>query len=400
MLRRYRDVLALPAIRTAVLVGLLARLPLFGAGVIVTLHVVRTLERSYTEAGLATSILVLAIAVSGPWRGRLLDRFGLRRVLIPSIVVQSGYALTAPFLEFGPFLLAQAVAGLFFIPVQAILRQAVMAAAPDEQRRAVLSLDGIVLELSAGLAPAIAVWAATTWSTTYVLAGVFWASALAGILLYAVNLPLHRPGAVDADTVRHPTRSWFGLGVLALLIGGTTSTLVFAGTDLSAVATLNEVGKASSIGWVLALWAVGSLIGGLVYGGIQRPLNPFLLLAALGAVTLLPALSTGALSLGLLLLVAGLLGQPVITGTVERLTDRVPESARGEAMGWHSTAMTSGIALGAPVSGMAIDRSGGEAGFLVVGSVAIVVGASLWAVSAYSARPARRRGQTGALSGP
>ena len=382
MLSRYRGVLAIPAIRTAVLVGFLARLPLFGAGVVVTLHVVRTLDRSYTEAGVAASVLVLAIAVSGPWRGRLLDRFGLRRVLIPSIVVQSAYALVAPFLEFGTFLVAQAVAGLFFIPVQAILRQAVMAAAPEEQRRAVLSLDGIVLELSAGLAPAIAVWAATTWSTGSVLAGVFWASALSGVLLYVVDLPLHRPGAKEADPVRHRTRSWFGVGVFALLVGGTTSTLVFAGTDLSAVATLNEVGKASSIGWVLALWAVGSLVGGLLYGGVQRPLDPFLLLAALGALTLLPALATGALSLGLLLLLAGLLGQPVVTGTVERLTDRVPETARGEAMGWHSTAMTSGIALGAPVSGVAIDRWGGEGGFVVVGAVAVVVGLALFAAGA------------------
>jgi MFS family permease len=382
VLHRYREVLAIPAIRTAVLIGFLARLPLFGAGVIVTLHVVRTLERSYTEAGLAASVLVLAIAVSGPWRGRLLDRFGLRRVLIPSIVVQAGYALTAPFLDFGPFLLAQAVAGLFFIPVQAILRQTVMAAAPDEQRRAVLSLDGVVLELSAGLAPAIAVWAATTWTTAYVLAGVFWASALAGVMLYVVDLPLRRGGSAGAAVLRPSTRSWFGPAVLALLVGGVTSTVVFAGTDLSAVAILNDVGRASSIGWVLALWAVGSLIGGLVYGNVQRPLNPFLLLVALGALTMLPALSTGALSLGLLLLVAGLLGQPVITGTVERLTDQVPESARGEAMGWHSTAMTSGIALGAPVSGMAIDRWGGEGGFLVVGGVAIAIGMVLWAATA------------------
>lgn len=383
MLHRYREVLAIPAVRTAVLIGFIARIPFFGAGVVVTLHVVRTLERSYTEAGLASAVLVLAIAASGPWRGRLLDRYGLRRVLIPSVVVQIGYALTAPSLEFGPFLLAQAVAGLFFIPVQAILRQAVMAAAPEHQRRAVLSLDGIILELSAGLAPAIAVWAATTWATGSVLAAVFLASAASGVLFYVVDLPLRRAGHPDEPEVRPPTRSWFGGAVLALLVGGVTSTLVFAGTDLSAVATLNEVDRASAIGWVLALWAVGSLVGGLVYGGITRPLDPFLLLAVLGLVTLPPALSSGPVSLGLLLLVAGLLGQPVITGTVERLTDRVPESARGEAMGWHSTAMTTGIALGAPVSGMAIDRWGGQGGFVVVGSVAVVVGVALWWVSAW-----------------
>ncbi|MBC7310832.1 MAG: MFS transporter [Tetrasphaera sp.] len=216
MLRQYRDVVAISTIRTAILVGFLARLPLFGAGVVVTLHVVRSLERSYTEAGIAGAALVLAIAVAGPWRGRLLDRYGLRRVLV---------------------------------------------------------------------------------------------------------------------------------------------------------------------GWVLALWALGSLIGGLVYGGLARPISPFLLLAALGAVTMLPALSTGTLSLGLLLLVAGLLGQPTITAALEQLVDRVPEVARGEAMGWHSTAMTSGLALGAPLSGAAIDRWGGAGGFVLVGLLGFVAGLSLWGLS-------------------
>lgn len=380
MLSRYRDVLALPAIRTAILVGFLARLPFFGAGVVVTLHVVRSLERSYADAGVASAVLVLAVAVSGPWRGRLLDRYGLRRVLIPSIVVQSGYAVIAPFLEFRPFLVAQAVAGLFFIPVQAILRQAVIAAAPDEQRRTVLSLDGIVVELCAGLAPAIAVAAATTWDTAHVLAGVFWASVLAAVVLYAVNLPLQRPGQPHPrEVVRPSTRSWFGAAVGALLVGAVGSTVVFSGTDLSTVGVLNDAGRASAIGWVLALWAVGSLLGGLGYGMVQRTPSPFLLLAALGAVSMLPALASGPLALGLLLLVAGLLGQPAITSTIERLVDRVPEAARGEAMGWHSTAMTTGLALGAPVSGVAIDAWGGQGGFVVVGLSGVVLGLTLWA---------------------
>lgn len=384
MLRRYREVLSIGTIRTAILVGFFARLPTFGAGVIVTLHVVRTMERSYTEAGIASAVLVLAIAVAGPWRGRLLDRFGLRRVLVPSIIIMALYAMVVPFLDFVPFLLAQGVAGLFFIPIQAILRQAVMAAAPEHHRRTVLSLDGVVLELSAGLAPAIGVAAATTWPTAYVLAGVFWASSLAGIILYAVNLPMRREPVADPaePVVRPSTRSWFGVGVGALLVGGVTSTVMFSGTDLSAVAVLNDVGKTSAIGWVLALWAMGSLTGGLIYGGVQRQVSPFLLLAALGAVTILPALSTGALSLGLLLLIAGLLGQPAITATVEQLMDRVPEIARGEAMGWHSTAMTTGLALGAPVSGAAIDRWGGEGGFIAVGLFGLTAGLTLWVVSA------------------
>ncbi|MDO5504027.1 MAG: MFS transporter, partial [Actinomycetia bacterium] len=209
----------------------------------------------------------------------------------------------------------------------------------------------------------------------------FLASAASGVLFAVVNLPLRRPGDPIGAGARPSTRSWFGPGVLAVLLAGTMSTVVFTGTDLAAVATLNDVGKASSIGWVLALWAFGSLIGGLTYGAADRPISPFLLLAALGGVTLVPVLADSALGLGLLLLVAGLLGQPVVTATIEQLTDRVPEAARGEAMGWHSTSMTTGIAIGGPLSGVAIDRAGGDGGFVVVGVVAIVVGLALWAVS-------------------
>ena len=55
-------------------------------------------------------------------------------------------------------------------------------------------------------------------------------------------------------------------------------------------------------------------------------------------------------------------------------------------MGWHSTAMTTGIALGAPVSGVAIDAYGGSGGFVLVGSVAVAMGLSLWALSGRRAR--------------
>ena len=72
----YRRVLAIPALRQALLLGLLVRIPIFAGGVVLTLHVVQSLGRSYGAAGLVTAAATVAIAVSGPWRGRLLDRRG------------------------------------------------------------------------------------------------------------------------------------------------------------------------------------------------------------------------------------------------------------------------------------------------------------------------------------
>ncbi|NLT29976.1 MAG: MFS transporter [Propionibacterium sp.] len=389
MLHRYREVLAHRAIRTAVVVGFFGRLPYFAGGLVVTLHVVQTLGRTYTEAGLATAMLVLAIAVAGPWRGRLLDRYGLRRVVFPSIFVQAGYAVVAPHLDFEPFLVAQVVAGLFTIPLQSILRQAVISAAPDDKRRAALSVDAMTLEVSAGVAPAIAVAAATYWSTTWVLTGVFAGNALTALIVYLVNLPLQRaPLPAGTRPVRTSTRSWFGPAVILLLVAGVTSTIMFSSLDLATVATLNDADRASWIGVVMALWAVGSLFGGLLYGGLRRQPNPFVLLMLLALTTMLPAVAgSSVLWLALLLIVPGLLGQPALTSTIESLVDRVPEAARGEAMGWHSTAMTAGLALGAPIAGMAIDRWGGPGGFLIAGAFGLLAGLVLWALGKRWVRP-------------
>ncbi|MGJ3507719.1 MFS transporter [Enemella sp. A6] len=380
MLRRYREVLSHPTIRTAVIVGFFGRMPYFSSGLVVTLHVVQTMGRGYAEAGLATAALMLAIGVAGPWRGRMLDRYGLRRVVLPSVFIQAAYAAIAPHLDFGPFLIAQVVAGLFTIPLQSILRQAVISAAPDEMRRTALSVDAMTLEVSAGIAPAIAVAAATYWSTTWVLTGVFVGNALTALVVFWVNLPLQRAARVPGQRPEKlPTRSWFGTPVVLLLLAGTSSTILFSSVDLAAVATLNDAGQAAWIGLVMACWAVGSLVGGLLYGGLQHQLNPFLLLIVLAATNMLPALAgSHVVLLGLLMIVPGLMGQPALTSTIELLIDRVPEGARGEALGWHSTAMTAGLALGAPLTGLAIDRWGGQGGFVVPGLFIIVAGSLLW----------------------
>ena len=68
-------------LRTALVLGTLVRAPVFASGVLLTVHVVTTLGRSYAAAGVLAAAATVAVAVSGPWRGRLLDRFGLRRVV-------------------------------------------------------------------------------------------------------------------------------------------------------------------------------------------------------------------------------------------------------------------------------------------------------------------------------
>jgi predicted MFS family arabinose efflux permease len=64
-----------------------------------------------------------------------------------------------------------------------------------------------------------------------------------------------------------------------------------------------------------------------------------------------------------------------LSSTAEAVSRLVPERARGEAMGWHGSAITVGSALGAPLSGAAIDAVAPWAGFAAVGSVGGVLAA-------------------------
>nr|WP_240977296.1 MFS transporter [Knoellia sp. DB2414S] len=397
---RYRRVLAIPAVRQALVLGLLVRMPIFAGGVVITLHVVSHLGRSYGAAGLVSAAATIAIAISGPWRGRLLDRMGLRRVVVPSIVVAALCWSIAPFVSYWWLLGLAALAGLFVIPSFSIIRQAIIAAVPEDDRRTAISLDSVAVELSFMIGPAAGVWAATVWSTDWVLFAIEMLGVAAGILLWVVDPALHEApdesaDASEAPAAAVPRSAWFRPGFVVVLLGAAATTFVLGGTDIGVVAALRDFGAQPSIGLVLAVWGFGSLLGGLVYGGLHRSVNAFWLLAGLGLVTLPMAFAVNPLTLALLAFVAGLFCAPTITATIDQVSRLVPASARGEAMGWHGSSMTAGMAVGAPAAGFAIDHQGWAAGFVAVAVVGLVV-ALLGALGTSSRARARRGRAAGA----
>ena len=401
--RQYRHVLAVRDTRNALALGFLIRVPMFAGMVVLTLHVVSTLGRSYGEAGLVTAAATVAIAISGPWRGRMLDRLGLRRTVAPSLVVQAVCWSIAPWVDYAPLMALAALAGLFVVPTFSILRQVIIRSVPEQQRRTALSLDSAGTELSFMAGPALGVWLATTADTGVALFTVEMTAVVAGCVLWLANpaikgapVAVADPGldstrAADAtaeppaaDAAAHTAGSdpapvpgaWRGfitLPVAAVYLAAACSTLVLSGTDVAIVAALRSFGTTESIGWILALWGAGSLVGGLVYGAWHRSFSVFWLLGGLAATTAPVALAVGVPSFAVLITLSGVLCAPTITATVEQLSRVVPERFRGEMMGWHGSAMTAGSAVGAPVAGFAIDHGGWQLGFLVVSGLGVLV---------------------------
>ena len=374
-LEPYRRALASRRLRTALLLGLMVRAPVFAGGVLLTVHTVTTLGGSYSAAGVLVAVVTAAAAVSGPWRGRLLDRLGLRRVVPPLLLVTATCWTIAPWVGYRGLLALALVASVLVIPSMPIIRQAVIASVPEQDRRSAISLDTAGFELAFVVAPLVAVWAAAQWSTAWVLFISKMLVVLAGAVIWLVDPPLRAMSERTAAEHDVPWREWFSTRVLVVCLLAFGVTLVLTGSEIGVVAAMRGWGLTPQIGVVLAVLGVGSLLGGLVYGAMPRPLPAHLLLLALALVTVPMAFVSSAWTLVVLSFAAGLFTAPTVTATVDQLSGMVPAETRGEAMGWHGSSLAAGGTLGAPLAGMAIDRYGVGGGFAAValGGVALAL---------------------------
>jgi predicted MFS family arabinose efflux permease len=392
-LSTYAALLRHPEVRRIMVLGFLLRVPLWAANVAITLHVVTHLHRSYAEAGVVSMVGAIALAVSGPWRGRMLDRIGLRRAIAPSLVVNLAAWSIAPWVGYWPMLVFVAIADLFAVPSFSVVRQVLISAVSDAQRTAALSIDSVATEVSFMVGPVLGVLAATYLPTPIALVLCQVSGFLAGLALWLANPPLAARGQADADAAdtgtevvgetepRPARRTWVTAQVLMILLVCVTATVILTSEDLGSVAAMRAMQHTSSLGWVLALWGAGSAVGGLIYGGLHRHPPAPLLLVLLGATTALVAVAPDRLWFTVLLFVSGLFCAPTITAAVDDLSRAVPASVRGEAMGWQGSAMTLGSALGAPLVGVAIDAGGWAHGFAYGGLAGLAMALVAMAVS-------------------
>lgn len=117
----YRAVLRLPGVAAITTAGFLARIPVSGMAITLTLHVVLTLQLGYSAAGLAGAALTVGKALGAPLLGRLIDRRGLRPVLALSMVVEGAFWAVAPGLPYPALLVGALLNGLLGLPVYSVV---------------------------------------------------------------------------------------------------------------------------------------------------------------------------------------------------------------------------------------------------------------------------------------
>lgn len=388
----YRAVLALPHARGPFTAAMWARLGygLLGLPLLLSL---REGTGSYAVAGTATGLFGLVGAVFGPARARLVER--RRSALMPLATcyaallaaLAAACALHVP----GPLAVGLAfLAGLCPPPVGPLMRALWGRLAPDEAlRRRALSLDTAAESTIFALGPVAGGFLVAVCSAPVVLAGCA-ALALSGFGLFSAalrRLPVTVRAAPSAGAAAGSPLRVAYLPTLLVLVWAVAT--AFAVAQIAVVAAWGTV----SAGTLTALFSVGGVLGGLVYGRGRWPgalLHRALVLAAGSAACYgLPALAYAPAAAGAALLLAGACTDILLVTAYQLVELRVPGGSRAEAGAWLNTAYNLGAATGAAAGGVLVDRWGPPTSFTVTAAL-IGLCAAVCAALATGRRPTRR----------
>lgn len=190
-------------------------------------------------------------------------------------------------------------------------------------------------------------------------------AAFIGVLLFTAQRDTEPPPHADHILDNKPPIGWSRLipiGLVGMFLG-----VAFGVGEVTTAAFADEHGHKALAGILLACWALGSLIAGVLYGTINwRVGNPVRLrwsLFALGAMMLpLPFISSPVL-LGVCLFIAGWGISPGMIAATSWIEEIVPSVRLTEGITVLVTALAAGFAIGAAIAGLVIDKHGANTAY-------------------------------------
>jgi predicted MFS family arabinose efflux permease len=397
----YARLFTVPGSRAFSFAGWLARLPMpiLGLGAVL---LVEGETGSYGLAGAVAGTLALVGSVLSPQWARAMDRRGQGVVLrwaftgylVFGVAFVAAVALGAP--QWSWFVLAGATGGCG-PNVGSVVRSRWADALDADRRQTAFAFESVVDEVVFVVGPPLVTLLATLINPpvgflTGVLIGFAGGMWLAG--LRGTEPPVHAPEARGSGwrpVLLLPTV--LVVAVVYLAVG-----TVFGAMDVVVVAFADGEDAPPMAGVVLAVYAAGSLVAGLLYGVARLP-------GTLAARYVVCVVLFGVAAQALLLVdslpglvaagfVAGLAISPVLVSGMSLVESRVSRSALTEALTWVVTGLTLGVTAGSAIAGAAVDRWGAEAAFAVP-----AVGAAVSALVALAGAPLLRRPPRSARDG-
>ncbi|WP_374249916.1 MFS transporter [Micromonospora sp. R77] len=397
-LRQYLGVWRIPGAPMLLILGIIGRLGI-GMTPLALLLVVEEVTDRYSLAAVAGGIYALSGAALSPVAGRIADRVGPTPVLLATAVAHPLALfglLWATRTEGGdlPLIyLAAGLAGATYPPLTAAIRGAwndLTAATSGRYhlRNTALAAETSLFEIVFVLGPLL------------VAAFVLFADAAAALVGAAV-VTFVGTGAVALGRVMrgwrpHPHEHHAkGLGPLrvagfpALLLCVASLGIAFgaAGVTVPAFAGNATADDPESMaGILLAVWGIGSAVGGFWFG-VRRPAPnmtrqfAWLLGGVAASFALFAAMPTPS-ALGVALVLGGATIAPALT-LENTLVGRIaPAGMLNEAYTWVVTMSVAASAAGGAVAGLIVDHAGGVPWAFLFAGAAVAVGAGVAALPA------------------
>jgi MFS family permease len=407
---RYVEIFRFPGARRFSAACFIGRMPMamINLGVIL---VVAAATGRYAIAGSVSAVGALCYAILASRIGRLMDRVGQRRVLLPlTILFTAGAVAFVVCAQLRAPLWTLFVTGAWFIATMPALGTIVRSRwtellGDSPLLQTAFSFESVADEMIFVTGPAVVTILATQ---VLPVAGIAVAAVLAvtGTLLVAAARGTEPPprrrslgrkdtlrrslGRKDTlrrslgrkDTLRQSSSSAIrtpGLPVIMAVFAGLGA--MFGTIDLSTVAFATEHHHKPLAGLILGTYALGSATGGLWYGARhwRVPLHRRFLITLAGmvvGVAPLWALPSVPVLFGVIFF-SGLAISPTLIAGFSLIERKVARSLLTEGMALLSTAIGLGLAAGPPLAGKLIDAHGARWGYLFAlscGALALVAG--------------------------
>ena len=382
----YRSFLALPDVPQTLVVTFLARMPV-GMIALSMMMFLRDALGDFKSAGMMLGLLYVAMAVSSPIKGRLIDRVGTRLPLLVCGVMDP--------LSFGLFIAAvwygwpvSAIAacvismGLFTTPIatlsRAMWRHRFDA---DHERRMAFAVDSILMEINFTLGPAIiGIVLALANPTAAIL--IAWATATTSILIFTRS-PVLKYWKHEPDGERH---------LLGPLTDGRLVLLFVILFGLAMACGMLEVGYPAYMtslalpafaGVLLSMNSFGSAVGGALFGATNWKMameRQFaLLLTVFGTLMFLHLTVDASQTKYLFVLVAFVAGcaiSPAFALQALLISRMAPAKYTTEAFTWSGTFIVTGLGAGMALGGILSEVTHVKAPFAFGGTILLLLAAA------------------------
>ncbi|MGN6474960.1 MAG: MFS transporter [Mycobacteriales bacterium] len=375
MLARYREILREPYVKRLLVTAMLGRMPQGMSTLAILLLLTPTL--GYGKSGVAAGVSVATAGASNVLIARAVDRLGARVVLAPAATAYAALVVALALVAHDGYpldLLLCALLGLAAPPVSSVSRGTWPRLLGAERAQLLYGLEATAQELVFIAGPALVAVVAGSVSAraALILSGCL---CLVGVLGF-ISSPAFASFERERDShekhvpmFRTRVLSYAGVGI-ALTVG-------FSMTEIATVAFISGRHATAAAGIVLAIWSVGSLLGGLVIGaGTAQVTDRALSIAVslVGVALAACAIAPGKVGLAVLLFVGSTVNAPALARLYTRMGSVAPRGATTEAFGWLSVGFQIGSSLGAALGGISVDGPGPRTTFLIAGAAAALVG--------------------------